>query len=651
MHNRVGVLMRKFSVDEIGNYIADDYWENTGNWHPPLLGATISVNITSLTAANQALVKLALMAWSELGFKFTFSGSTNADILMTDDFNGAYTDWVDRQGRPLINVGPDFTAAGGSDFDGYTYQTWLHEIGHSLGLGHTGAYNGIGTYGVDNVFTNDSWQMSVMSYFPQDENSSIDASFAYVLTPMPGDIAGIEQLYDLDAEPGKGNTVYLWGTNATGIHGVIGRELQAGRLDEPVTMTIMDHSGVDTLNFAGSNQAVKLDLRPGSINSALGLKGNILIERGTMIERANGSSTHDVIRGQQAGNLLDGRAGNDVLDGREGNDLLRGGTGNDTLIGGTGNDVLHGQSGADRLDGGSGRDTARFDSVATTVDLAVQSRNAGGAAGDRLISIERIEGGNRTDHLSGDRFHNLLSSAGGNDVLNGRAGNDTLLGGANGDTLLGGDGNDILVGGSGGDRLNGGAGRDVAYYTGGAVTVDLARQNLNTGDARGDVLYSIEDINGSAGHDRLRGDRFNNILSGKDGNDVLDGRNGNDTLNGDNGNDLLVGGGGNDRLFGGAGNDRLVSQSGSDTVWGGLGADDFEFWGGQLRIVDFQNDVDELVLNRAQLGLSSGTTIDDILDIAQVINGDTQIRLGNGQLVILYDVDNVNELANDLILI
>ncbi len=44
--------------------------------------------------------------------------------------------------------------------DSYTLRDWsIHEIGHSLGSGHAGAYNGSATYGVDNVYANDTWQM------------------------------------------------------------------------------------------------------------------------------------------------------------------------------------------------------------------------------------------------------------------------------------------------------------------------------------------------------------------------------------------------------------------------------------------------------------------------------------------------------------
>ena len=46
-------------------------------------------------------------------------------------------------------------------------------IGHAIGLVHAGEYNGSAHFGVDNLYGNDSWQMSIMSYFDQAENTYV----------------------------------------------------------------------------------------------------------------------------------------------------------------------------------------------------------------------------------------------------------------------------------------------------------------------------------------------------------------------------------------------------------------------------------------------------------------------------------------------
>ncbi|MDU8913534.1 Hint domain-containing protein, partial [Aestuariicoccus sp. MJ-SS9] len=174
---------------------------------------------------------------------------------------------------------------------------------------------------------------------------------------------------------------------------------------------------------------------------------------------------------------------------------------------------------------------------------------------DRYTSIENVTGSAFADTITGNGSDNVVLGGDGNDSLTGGPGNDSLDGGA---------GNDTLIGGTGADTLAGGAGTDFIDYSSSAsgVTVDLAAGTGAGGDAEGDVLSGIEDVQGTAFDDTLSGDAGNNILTGGDGNDSLTGGAGNDTLLGGNGNDTLVGGAGADSLDGGGGTDR-VDYSGS----------------------------------------------------------------------------------------
>lgn len=132
----------------------------------------------------------------------------------------------------------------------------------------------------------------------------------------------------------------------------------------------------------------------------------------------------------------------------------------------------------------------------------------------------------------------------GNDTITGSAGANLLYGGRGNDTLNGGNGDDILVGGAGADRLNGGAGIDTAHYyaTGTAgVTVNLALTTAQTGgEAQGDILNSIENVNGTRFNDVLTGNGSANILVGYEGDDTLAGGLGPDTLVGDEGFDTVT---------------------------------------------------------------------------------------------------------------
>ncbi|SMR82187.1 serralysin [Aliiroseovarius halocynthiae] len=713
----VAAALPTYSPHQVANYLTNGYWQDV-NFQPHKFdvstGGTITYSLTGIEDAGKWFARKAFEAWSAVtGLNFVEQNSASSDIIFQDHRPGAFAGVSLKApgiiSQATVNISTSWYAGDENDLHSYSFQTYLHEIGHALGLGHAGNYNGT-VSSDDLVFANDSWQMSVMSYLSQTENSNVNADLAYTLTPMIADILAVQKMYGKPTNVNGGNTVWGFGSNAQGPASKF-TELSGGSIGS--AMTVFDTGGVDTFDFSNSSAHQRIDLRQGAISNVLdynkgnlvvGYKGNLVVAFGTLIENAKGGSGNDVLIGNLKGNHLSGGNGNDVLNGGDGFDRLVGGNGNDRLLGGNGNDELTGGAGADTLIGGFGFDTAFYKSTTTRVDIDLLTNRAAGAAlGDKLSGIEGLVGGSGHDLLRGNGAANKLVGNNGNDLLVGRGGNDNLFGGlgndslhgevgndrlfggigndklnggfgadklygdmgsdvldggAGNDWLVGGLGDDKLTGGVGADHLNGGAGIDTAYYSTATTRVDIdLLANRTAGAASGDTLLDIEGLVGGSGHDLLRGDGGANKLVGNNGNDLLVGRGGNDvlyggfahdSLHGEIGNDRLFGGNGIDKLYGGLGADWLYGGQQNDILIGGGGQDRFYFDDGKDVIKDFRaGEGDSIYIDDV---LTGGKSVRELLSSkASVVNGDVHIDFGNGDKLIIEDVSDKMSLVDDIL--
>ena len=446
----------------------------------------------------------------------------------------------------IINVAANWDG-GGVNIGGvnnYTFQTFLHEIGHALGLGHQGNYNagaGSPTYETSAQWLNDSWTQTMMSYWSQTENTwSGTDSYAQLTSPMAVDWIALNALYASQgfgtSNAFAGNTVFGVGTTITTTVSTAFANLATYAATN--AFTIVDGSGIDTVDFSNysADQVINLQLSSASgvqatKSSVGGLVDNMTIAVGTVIENATGGSGNDTITGNEFDNVLIGNAGNDTINGLGGNDTINGGNGSDTLDGGDGDDTITDTSfdgSANTVNGGAGNDHlineyvdigGTWDGGADTDTIDFSFDNFG-----TYFSLDLSLASFVAYFTTFMNFENVVGSQG-DEAIIGSSGANVLDGQGGVDSISGGDGDDTLKGGLGDDTLDGGAGSDTADYSDktDAVTVALngaTPVNVTSG-AETDSIVNIENINGGSAGDTLTGDGNANTLNGNGGNDTI----------------------------------------------------------------------------------------------------------------------------------
>lgn len=214
-----------------------------------------------------------------------------------------------------------------TEINSSAFGTFIHEIGHALGLGHAGNYNG--TSGTGPHYQNDTRQFSIMSYVAQANYNG--ASALDVLTPQMADIMSMIRKYGAD-EVRETDTTY--GFNASGLTAETGYVYDFSNFDENdfgPAITIVDTGGIDTFDVSGYFRGQHIDLRGGKFSDVGQWKGNVGIYLTSVLENAVGGTGADRITGNAASNHLDGGGDSDTLYGLGGKDFLTGGADADTF--------------------------------------------------------------------------------------------------------------------------------------------------------------------------------------------------------------------------------------------------------------------------------------------------------------------------------
>lgn len=354
----------------------------------------------ALNATQQSAAQLAVLTWADLmpqTYRELSSGHSDITFGMTNtgiEYAHAYVPANDAIRASGTSV---WFNSGEADLvnptvGNYGFATYIHELGHAIGLNHMGSYNGKAPPG---GWKPSCWQdstvYSVMSYFGP---AGPDGGFGQVAwadwvirnpkteispqTPMLNDVMAIQSIYGV-ATTRSEDTVYGFHTN---IGGRLAEIYDFNQNANPV-LCIYDSAGNDTLDLSGFSTGSIVDLVGGDnhFSSCNSMTSNIQIARNVVIENAATGAGADTLIGNAVANILSAGEGNDLLQGAEGNDellggknadelhggagddVLRGGNGLDNLFGGIGNDILIGALGTDTLTGGVGNDEFRFTSA------------------------------------------------------------------------------------------------------------------------------------------------------------------------------------------------------------------------------------------------------------------------------------------------
>ena len=311
-------------------------------------GAGERVGFSPLNSTQIAAAELALVTWDDLirpDFLASVNSASDVELGYTTtgiDYAHAYTPNIGSVWFSSLYPSLRTPTLGKSGFE-----TYIHELGHAIGLEHMGNYNGAG------LSTPSSWQDSmvytVMSYYGPNSSLGGEGEVAWAdwigldgvayspQTPMVNDVMAIQSIYGQESTR-EDNTVYGFGSTIT--------DRMASIYDfsqnlNPI-LCIYDSNGIDTLNVSGWSAPSIVDLMagPDHFSSGNGMTHNIQIARGVLIENAVTGAGNDQITGNEVANTLRGQAGNDTINGGAGNDTINGGAGNDTINGGEGSDTL-----------------------------------------------------------------------------------------------------------------------------------------------------------------------------------------------------------------------------------------------------------------------------------------------------------------------
>jgi Ca2+-binding RTX toxin-like protein len=484
-------------------------WVLTNNraalWAP---GATITYTFdANLDAQERAFIRAAMDTWQEIAsIQFVEQAGGHVRIAFDPTIPFDPTGFV---GGRTNGLGPAATTLvlNQQAYDGYlnltgvgysgrttsAFETTIHELGHILGFGHAGPYNGASASINDAVYYEDTSGYTVMSYWAPDGPATqpwtdVDFDFgADPSTPQALDLLVAQFVYGANLATRTGDDTYFYNSTLAA-----SSPLSFETYGANFAGALWDAGGYDTIDLSDAFSAQRVDLRDpnpgagplhdrllvediGTFNDILGFKGNLFIPATVQIERVIGGYGKDTFIARDGVNT--------TLEGRGGADILTGGSGDDKLFAGA-------DDYQDKLFGGGGSDHYMIFGGDTVVDTSGGSEVVIGQG--LQGSVTSVDLWNADDTVSVFGLVKVDANLrAGFDTYEGGDGSDVvrLVVGATtagkGDMITLGDGVDTVTAsldgsgwGAGQDVFDGGDGEDTFI---GKFVVDISVTDLSTG--------------------------------------------------------------------------------------------------------------------------------------------------------------------------